>query len=122
MHSKRFRLSCLALAAAALAIFSATSRAQEKDLTMDPIIHAPDFPKDFAWLNTDKPLSFQKELKGQVVLLVFWTYCCINCMNVMPDLEYLEQKYKDQPFTVIGVHSAKYDNETDAANIRAAVQ
>ncbi len=122
MHSRDFHLGRVMMAAAVLGILSATLYAQEKDPAMDPIVRAPDFPKDFAWLNTDKPLSFEKELKGQVVLLDFWTYCCINCMHVIPDLEYLEQKYKDQPFTVIGVHSAKYDNETDAANIRAAVQ
>ncbi|HVX86568.1 MAG TPA: thioredoxin-like domain-containing protein [Phycisphaerae bacterium] len=86
------------------------------------IVHAPDFPADFAWLNTDQPLSFHGNLKGQVVLLDFWTYCCINCMHVLPELDALEQRFKDQPFVIIGVHSAKYTNEEDSANIRAAIQ
>ena len=64
---------------------------------------------------------FAKELKGQVVLLDFWTYCCINCMHVLPDLAYLEEKYKDQPFLVIGVHSAKFTNEGQRQTVRAAV-
>ena len=38
---------------------------------------AQDFPKDFAWLNTHQPLSLE-DLKGHVVVLDFWTYCCIN--------------------------------------------
>ncbi|CAK9158050.1 unnamed protein product [Ilex paraguariensis] len=61
------------------------------------------------------------DLKGKVVVLDFWTYCCINCMHVLPDLEFLEKKYKDMPFTVIGVHSAKFDNEKDLEAIRNAV-
>ncbi len=92
------------------------------DTDMRPLIHAPELPKDFAWLNTDQPLQFSGALKGQVVVMDFWTYCCINCMHVLPDLDYLEQKYKDQPVVILGVHSAKYDNEGDAANIRAAIQ
>ena len=38
-----------------------------------------------------------QDLKGRVVVLDFWTYCCINCMHVLPDLEFLEKKYKDKP-------------------------
>jgi DNA-binding beta-propeller fold protein YncE len=62
-----------------------------------------------------------KELKGQVVLIDFWTYCCINCMHVFPDLAFLEDKYKDKPLVVIGVHSGKFDQEKDAEHIKNAV-
>jgi len=82
---------------------------------------APELRPGFAWLNTDRPLTFAKELQGQVVLLDFWTYCCINCMHVLPDLAYLEEKYRDQPFLVIGVHSAKFTNEGQRQTVRAAV-
>jgi sugar lactone lactonase YvrE len=82
---------------------------------------APELHQGFAWLNTDRPLTFAKELQGQVVLLDFWTYCCINCMHVLPDLAYLEEKYRDQPFLVIGVHSAKFTNEGQRQTVRAAV-
>jgi DNA-binding beta-propeller fold protein YncE len=87
-----------------------------------PAMNAPDFPAGFAWLNTDQPLSFKTNLKGQVVVMDFWCYCCINCMHVIPDLEFLEHKYQDQPVVILGVHSNKYDNEADPANIRAAIQ
>ncbi|XP_020591433.1 NHL repeat-containing protein 2 isoform X2 [Phalaenopsis equestris] len=80
----------------------------------------PEFPTKLDWLNT-APLQFSRNLKGRVVLLDFWTYCCINCMHVLPDLEFLEKKYSDKPFTVIGVHSAKFDNEKDLEAIRNAV-
>jgi sugar lactone lactonase YvrE len=82
---------------------------------------APELTPGFAWLNTDRPLGFAQELKGQAVLLDFWTYCCINCMHVLPDLAYLEEKYRDQPFQVIGVHSAKFTNEGQRQTVRAAV-
>ncbi len=82
---------------------------------------APELTPGFAWLNTDRPLSFARELQGQVVLLDFWTYCCINCMHVLPDLAYLEEKYRGQPFLVIGVHSAKFTNEGQRQTVRAAV-
>lgn len=73
------------------------------------------------WLNTDRPLRFGAELQGHVVLLDFWTYCCINCMHVLDDLAWLERKYAGQPFVVIGVHSAKFENEATRENILAAV-
>jgi thiol-disulfide isomerase/thioredoxin len=82
---------------------------------------APELNPNFAWLNTDRPLTFANELKGQLVLLDFWTYCCINCMHVLPDLAYLEAKYRNEPFIVIGVHSAKFTNEAQRQTVRAAV-
>jgi thiol-disulfide isomerase/thioredoxin len=82
-------------------------------------VRSPELPQDRTWLNTDHPLSL-KDLKGRVVILDFWTYCCINCLHVLPELKYLEKKYKDS-LTVIGIHSAKFDNEKEAENIRQAV-
>ncbi len=86
---------------------------------MTPRVRSPELPQDRIWLNTDHPLSL-KELRGRVVILDFWTYCCINCLHVLPELKYLENKYKDS-LTVIGIHSAKFDNEKEAENIRQAV-
>jgi len=73
-----------------------------------------------AWFNTTGPISL-RELRGKIVVLDFWTYCCINCLHVLPDLRYLEEKYADQ-IVVIGVHSAKFDNEKVNQNIRDAIQ
>jgi thiol-disulfide isomerase/thioredoxin len=83
-------------------------------------VKAPDFPGSSPWLNTHENLSLKK-LNGHVILLNFWTYGAINCIHVIPDLEYLEKKYQDKPFHIIGVHSAKFYNEQDSENIRAAV-
>ena len=65
-------------------------------------LKCPEFPKNLEWVNTG-PLSFQKDLRGKVVLLDFWTYCCVNCMHTLPILARLEKKYADKPFQVIGV-------------------
>ena len=83
------------------------------------LVRAPEFPSGLTWLNTDKPLSI-KGLRGKVVLLDFWTYGCINCLHIIPDLKKLEAKYPDE-LVVIGVHSAKFATESDAGNLRQAV-
>ena len=70
------------------------------------------------WLNTSGEISL-KDLRGKVVLVDFWTYCCINCMHILPDLKFLEHKYPKE-LVVIGVHSAKFDNEKETENIRRA--
>jgi thiol-disulfide isomerase/thioredoxin len=82
-------------------------------------VRAPEFPEGMQWLNTDRPLRLA-DLRGKVVLLDFWTYCCINCMHIIPELTALEKKYARE-LVVIGVHSAKFQNEGDAANIRQAI-
>ncbi len=92
---------------------------QEKMPEYEGKVNAPDFPEGMQWLNTEKPISL-RDLRGKVVLLDFWTYCCINCMHVIPDLKKLEKKYANE-LVVIGVHSAKFNGERDIDNIRQAV-
>ncbi len=72
------------------------------------------------WINSDGPIHLD-QLRGKVVLLDFWTYCCINCHHVLPDLAKLEAKYKNQ-LVVIGVHTAKFEAEKDTENIRSKVR
>ena len=80
---------------------------------------APDLDGGVAWLNSAGPVLL-KDVKGKVVLLDFWTLCCINCIHIMPDLAKLEKKYPNE-LVVIGVHSPKFDNEKDTRSIRKAV-
>ncbi len=80
---------------------------------------APELNGGIAWLNSSGPIKMA-DLKGKVVLLDFWTLCCINCIHIMPDLAKLEKKYPNE-LVVIGVHSAKFDNEKDTRSIRKAV-
>ncbi|PNW74118.1 hypothetical protein CHLRE_13g586050v5 [Chlamydomonas reinhardtii] len=80
----------------------------------------PDFPRGADWLNsapltlTGAPASARGSLTGRVTVLDFWTYCCINCIHVLPDLAQLEAQFAGAPVCVVGVHSAKFDNEKDS--------
>ena len=92
---------------------------QEKNKFFEGEAYAPDFATGLEWLNTEKPVSL-RDLRGKIVLLDFWTYCCINCMHIIPDLKKLEAKYANQ-LVVIGVHSAKFTTEKGTDNIRQAI-
>jgi thiol-disulfide isomerase/thioredoxin len=99
-----------------------TRRAPGTELPPEPFprkFPAPSLEGGVEWLNTSGPITLES-LHGKVVLLDFWTYCCINCMHVLPDLKKLEEKYANQ-LVVIGVHSAKFDTERDSQNIREAI-
>ncbi len=83
-------------------------------------VNAPDFPPGLDWLNSDRPLSL-KELRGKVVLLDFWTFCCINCQHVIPQLRRLERKYRNE-LVIVGVHAPKYPGEKETAAITHAAR
>ncbi|MBB5954447.1 thiol-disulfide isomerase/thioredoxin [Saccharothrix tamanrassetensis] len=73
------------------------------------------------WLNTgDRDIAL-KDLRGKVVLLDFWTFCCINCLHVLDELRPLEAEFADVLVTV-GVHSPKFVHEADADALKAAVE
>jgi thiol-disulfide isomerase/thioredoxin/sugar lactone lactonase YvrE len=80
---------------------------------------APELIGGTDWLNIEKPLSL-KELRGRIVVLDFWTLCCINCIHTLPDLAKLEAKYPGV-LVVIGVHTPKFDNEKNSASILKAI-
>jgi thiol-disulfide isomerase/thioredoxin len=81
---------------------------------------APEFPDGLEWINAGAPVTLDS-LKGKIVLLDFWTYGCINCIHIIPDLERLEAEYPDE-LVVIGVHSAKFANEGNTNQLRDIVQ
>ncbi|XP_007939780.1 NHL repeat-containing protein 2 [Orycteropus afer afer] len=88
----------------------------EQDLSV------PEIPEGLEWLNTEGPISVYKDLCGKVVVLDFFTYCCINCIHLLPDLHTLEHTYSDKDgLLVVGVHSAKFPNEKSLDNIKSAV-
>jgi thiol-disulfide isomerase/thioredoxin len=73
------------------------------------------------WLNTGGRYLRLADLRGSIVLLDFWTFCCINCLHVLDELRPLEERYADV-LVVIGVHSPKFEHERDAAALAAAVE
>ena len=83
-------------------------------------VRAPEL-RGRGWLNTGgKSLSIQ-DLRGKIVVLDFWTLCCINCLHVLDELRPLEERYADVLVT-IGVHSPKFEHERDPAALAAAVE
>jgi thiol-disulfide isomerase/thioredoxin len=82
-------------------------------------VPAPSLEGGVEWINSSGPISL-RELRGKLVILDFWTYCCINCLQTLPELKRLEQAYRRE-LVVIGVHTPKFLNEHDTDNIREAV-
>lgn len=81
-------------------------------------VRAPEFPEG-DWLNSDRAFRLS-DFGGRILILDFWTYCCINCMHVLPTLKKLEERFPKE-VVVVGVHSAKFENEKITGNIRAAI-
>jgi DNA-binding beta-propeller fold protein YncE len=94
----------------------------EEDMPEHPFpgaAKAPSLEGGVGWINTAGPLDI-KDLRGKFVLLDFWTYCCINCLHILPELKKLEEAYPNE-IVVIGVHSAKFETEEESESITEAV-
>lgn len=84
------------------------------------ITRAPEIDRPgLTWFNTAGPLSL-KDLRGKLVLLDFWTSCCINCVQILPTLRLVEETFPDD-VVVIGVHSPKFSAERQPRNVAAAI-
>jgi thiol-disulfide isomerase/thioredoxin len=81
---------------------------------------APDFVGINKWFNSS-PLNMA-ELRGKVVLVDFWTYGCVNCVNTLPHVTALYEKYKDRGLVVVGIHTPEFPFERSASNVQAALK
>jgi len=81
---------------------------------------APDFAGISNWFNS-APLNMAS-LRGKVVLVDFWTYGCVNCVNTLPHVTELYAKYKDRGLVVVGIHTPEFPFERSAANVQAALK
>ena len=73
------------------------------------------------WLNTGGRSLNLADLRGRVVVLDFWTFCCVNCLHVLDELRPVEARFPEA-LTIIGVHSPKFEHEADADALAAAVE
>jgi thiol-disulfide isomerase/thioredoxin len=73
------------------------------------------------WLNTGGAELDLETLRGKIVLLDFWTFCCVNCLHVLDELRPLEEKWADE-LVVVGVHSPKFEFEKDVDALRANIE
>ena len=72
------------------------------------------------WFNVAAPVPIAS-LHGRIVILDFWTEGCINCIQIIPTLRRVEERYPDK-VVVIGVHSPKFANEKNAASVKDAIR
>lgn len=84
-----------------------------------PIIHMPDFSEG-EWLNSSQPLT-RAQLRGQVLLIDFWDYTCINCLRTLPYLNQWHERYADKGLVIIGVHAPEFKFARERSQIEAAI-
>jgi thiol-disulfide isomerase/thioredoxin len=117
------RLSASLFAVALVASFAALTFAAPPQGGNVPVAAqqpAPEFRDIEKWLNA-QPLKLE-ELRGKVVLVDFWTYTCINCLNHLPYVKDWHAKYKDSGLVVVGVHTPEFAYEKSTKNVQKAIE
>lgn len=80
-------------------------------------IKAPEF-KSVKWINS-KPIKLEN-LQGKPVLVIIWTYTCINCLHTLPYVNKWHKKYKN--LEIIGIHSPEFHFEKNEKNLKKAIK
>lgn len=84
------------------------------------LMEAPEINRmGVTWFNVERPLSL-RDLRGRLVILEFWTMCCVNCLHLLPTLRRIGERFPDEA-VVIGVHSPKFAAERDPVNLVHAI-
>jgi len=81
---------------------------------------APELTGGGEWINSP-PLTLEG-LRGQVVLVQFWTYGCYNCRNTLGHVQEWWQAYKDKGLVIVGVHTPEFSSERDLSNVQRATE
>ncbi|SEE89334.1 thioredoxin-like domain-containing protein [Streptomyces sp. Ag109_O5-10] len=84
-------------------------------------VRAPELVGKGGWLNTGDKQYTLADLRGRIVVLDFWTFCCINCLHVLDELRELEERHRDT-VVIIGVHSPKFVHEAEHQAVADAVE
>ncbi|MFE3763019.1 NHL domain-containing thioredoxin family protein [Streptomyces sp. NPDC059104] len=84
-------------------------------------VRAPELIGKGGWLNTGGKELTLADFRGRVLILDFWTFCCINCLHVLDELRELEEKHRDT-VVIVGVHSPKFVHEADHEAVVDAVE
>ena len=84
------------------------SETEQENVYIDPDHEIPDY-QNLEWINSD-PISIGESIgNGEIVLIDFWTYTCVNCIRTFPFLNEWNQKYKDDGLKIIGVHTPEFE-------------
>ncbi|MER6047615.1 NHL domain-containing thioredoxin family protein [Streptomyces sp. NPDC001793] len=84
-------------------------------------VRAPELIGKGGWLNTGGNDLTLSDLRGRIVILDFWTFCCVNCLHVLDELRELEERHRDS-VVIIGVHSPKFVHEAEHQAVVDAVE
>lgn len=84
-------------------------------------VRAPELIGKGGWLNTGGKDLTLGELRGKIVVLDFWTFCCVNCLHVLDELRELEERHRDT-LVIVGVHSPKFVHEAEHQAVVDAVE
>ncbi|WP_432044453.1 NHL domain-containing thioredoxin family protein [Streptomyces asiaticus] len=84
-------------------------------------VRAPELIGRGGWLNTGGTDLTLTDLRGRIVILDFWTFCCVNCLHVLDELRELEEKHRDT-VVIVGVHSPKFVHEAEHQAVVDAVE
>jgi thiol-disulfide isomerase/thioredoxin len=97
-------------------------RQADAGLTLPVLGAAPELVGTQMWFNTPggRPLTLAG-LRGQVVLVDFWTYSCINCIRTLPYLNAWYAKYAHEGLVIIGVHTPEFPFEHSPVDVADAI-
>ncbi|MGW1373428.1 NHL domain-containing thioredoxin family protein [Streptomyces sp. NPDC002446] len=84
-------------------------------------VRAPELIGKGGWLNTGNKDLTLSDLRGRIVVLDFWTFCCVNCLHVLDELRELEERHRDT-VVIVGVHSPKFVHEAEHQAVVDAVE
>lgn len=124
LHAALVVTAVIMIAAATAAMIGVSVPARAGATPPAPVqaasVKAPEITGITHWLNSG-PVTLA-QLRGKVVLVNFWTYGCVNCVNTLPHVVKLYEKYKDRGLVVIGVHAPEFPFEKSTANVAAALK
>jgi len=98
---------------------TATPEFSASGLMQNP--RGPELTNNQEWFNSEPTSIGSLNLEGQVVLIDFWTYTCINCIRTLPFLLDWDKKYRDRGLTIVGVHAPEFKFEEVAENVQSAI-
>ena len=91
------------------------------DMTARARVRAPELVGKGGWLNTGENQPTLADLRGSIVILDFWTFCCVNCLHVLDELRELEERHRGT-VVIVGVHSPKFVHEAEHQAVVDAVE
>ncbi len=75
---------------------------------------------DGFWFNQVMPLK-KSHLRGQIVLIDFWDYTCVNCIRTLPYLVEWHKRYADKGLKIIGIHTPEFKFSQTKMHVQNAI-